>query len=95
MLPDEYFLTSISAVEEHWVSPRTAILSGIITWKKDLLKTVETHPIFNLSCVTSGEKTCDSCVGKNPTRKFQFQSKTYELETLEEIEISKSSPRVS
>lgn len=37
MLPDEYFLTSISAVEEHWVSPRTAILSGIITWKKDLL----------------------------------------------------------
>jgi len=91
---DEYFLTSISAVEEHWVAPRSAILSGKILWKKDLLKTVETHPIFNLSCVTSGEKSCDSCGGRNPTRKFQFQSRTYELETLEEIEKSKSSPHV-
>jgi len=88
---DEYFLTSISAVEEHWVAPRSAILSGKITWKKDLLKIVETHPIFSLSCVTSGEKTCDSCAGRNPTRKFQFHSKTYELETLEESESSKSS----
>jgi len=91
---DEYFLTSIAAVEEHWVCPRLAIFAHKITWKKDLLKMVEMHPVFDLSCVTSGEKTCDSCGGRNPTRKFHFQCRTYEIESLRESESNKLSPRM-
>lgn len=47
---------------------------------------LEAHPGLELRCVTSGDKSCDTCGGRNPTRSFEFQPLTYSFDTLDIME---------
>ena len=47
---------------------------------------LESHPGLDLQCVTSGDKSCEICGGKNPTRNFEFQPLTYSFDTLDIME---------
>lgn len=83
---DDYFLTSIAAVEDHWILPKRNMLKEIIKMKKPFQELIETHPGLELRCVTSGDKSCDSCNGRNPTRSFEFQPLSYSFDTLDIME---------
>ncbi|KZS18736.1 Uncharacterized protein APZ42_015308 [Daphnia magna] len=83
---DDYFLTSIAVVEDHWILPKRNMLKEIIKMKKPFQELIETHPGLELRCVTSGDKSCDSCNGRNPTRSFEFQPLSYSFDTLDIME---------
>ncbi|XP_057381861.1 uncharacterized protein LOC130704459 [Daphnia carinata] len=83
---DDYFLTSIAAVEDHWILPKRNMLKEIIKMKKPFQELIETHPGLELRCVTSGDKSCDSCNGRNPTRSFEFHPLSYSFDTLDIME---------
>ena len=51
---------------------------------------MEFYPIFELNSVTSGEKCCASCGGRNPTRKLTFQTVMYQYETLKMTDSNQS-----
>lgn len=51
---------------------------------KELL---DTFPEIELRCVTSGDKTCDCCSGRNPTRSFEFRPYKYDPVTLDRIDV--------